>query len=87
MKKPVAHVTDHATLRYLERVKGIDVEAARRELGQKVDAALEAGAAATISDGIRYVLVEDRLVSCTPVKSTPQRGRSNRRRPRREEDE
>lgn len=82
MKKPIAHVTDHAVLRHLERVQGIDVEAVRIELGHKVDAAIEAGAVATVSDGIRYVLVEDRLVSCVQVKSAPQRGRANRRRER-----
>lgn len=87
MKKPIAHVTDHAVLRHLERVQGIDVEAVRRELGFKVDAAMEAGAVATVSDGIRYVLVEGKLVSCVQVKSVPQRGRSNRRRARREDDE
>ena len=41
MKKPRAIVTDHAVLRHLERVQGIDVEAVRRELGFKVDAAIE----------------------------------------------
>lgn len=87
MKNPLAYVTDHAVLRYLERVYGVDVEAFRRELGYKVDAALEAGANATIADGIRYVLVEDRLVSCVPVKSAPTHGRANRRRKRAEEEE
>ena len=87
MKQPRAHVTDHAVLRHLERVHGIDVESVRLELGYKVDAAIEAGAAATVSDGIRYVLVEDRLISCIPVKSVPLRGRRNRRRARPEEDE
>lgn len=80
MKKPLAYVTDHALLRHLERVKGIDVEAVRTELGHKVDAAIEAGARATIAEGIRYVLVEDRLISCVPVKSKPLRGRAIRRR-------
>lgn len=86
MKKPVAYVTDHAVLRHLERVEGIDIEAVRLELGHKVDAAIEAGAVATVSNGIRYVLVEDRLVSCTPVKSVPLRdGRKRRRRSRTED--
>lgn len=87
MKKPLAYVTDHAVLRHLERVQGIDIEAVRRELGFKVDAAIEAGGAAAVSDGIRYVLIEDRLVSCVPVKGTPPHGRSNRRRARPEDDE
>lgn len=87
MKKPVAYVTDHAVLRHLERVEGIDIEAVRLELGHKVDAAIEAGATATVSNGIRYVLVEDRLVSCTPVKSVHLRDGRKRRRQRIEEDE
>jgi hypothetical protein len=87
VKKPIAHVTDHAVLRHLERVHGVDIEAIRIELGHKVDAAIEAGAVATVSDGIRYVLVEDRLVSCVEVKSTPLRGRANRRRTRPDEED
>ena len=86
-KKPIATVSEHAVLRYLERVKGVDVEAARLELGLKVDAAIEAGAVATISDGIRYVLDGDHVITCVPVKSPPPHGRANRRRPRVEEDE
>lgn len=86
MKKPRAHVTDHALLRHLERVQGIDIEAMRRELGHKVDAAIEAGATSTVSDGIRYVLVEERLVSCVQVKHVPLRdGRKRRRKARDEE--
>lgn len=87
MKKPVAHVTDHAVLRYLQRVKGIDVDAARLELGHVVDRAIEAGAGATVIDGIRYVLDEITVITCTPVKIVPLRGRSDRRRARPEEDE
>ena len=85
MKKPPAYVTDHALLRHLERVQGIDIEAIRLELGHLVDKAIEAGAKATVSEGMRYVLIEDRLVSCVPVKSLPLRdGRKRRRRNRKE---
>jgi hypothetical protein len=87
VKEPRAFVTDHAVLRHLRRVQGIDVEAVRRELGFKVDEAIEAGANAVVTGGIRYVFADDQLVSCIPVKSRPQRGRSMRRRPREEEDE
>ncbi len=87
MKRPAVVVTDHAILRHLERVQGIDIEAVRLELSQKVDAAVEAGAAATVSNGIRYVLVGENLVSCVPVKSIPLRGRKMRRRARPSEDE
>lgn len=41
MKKPIAQVSDHAVLRYLERVEGMDIEAVRREIGRLVDIHLE----------------------------------------------
>ena len=82
MKKPLAHVTDHAVLRYLERVKGIDIEAVRLELGHVVDRAVEKGAKGAIIDGIRYVLDGPTIITCTFVKEVPLRGRSNRRRAR-----
>lgn len=87
MKKPRAHVTDHAVLRHLERVQRIDVEQVRLELGHIVDAAVKAGAKATVADGIRYILIEDRLISCVPVKSRPLRGRSRRGRAARDRED
>ena len=82
MKKPLAHVTDHAVLRYLERVKGLDIDAIRLELGHVVDRAIELGAGAAVVDGVKYVLNEKTVVTCTEVKSIPLRGRANRRRER-----
>ena len=87
MKKPMAHVTDHAVLRYLERVKGVDIDAVRHELGHVVDRAIELGAGAAIIDGIKYVLNDRTIVTCTQVKEVPLRGRAMRRRPRREDGE
>jgi hypothetical protein len=79
VKKPLAHVTDHAVLRYLERVKGIDIEAARQELGHVVDRAVELGAGAAIIDGVRYVLSDRTVVTVTPVKMIPLRDGRKRR--------
>lgn len=81
----MTHVTDHAVLRYLERVKGIDIDAVRNELGQVVDTAVRMGAGAAVVDGIKYVLNERTIVTCTAVKEAPLRGRAMRRRPRRED--
>lgn len=45
----MAYVSDHAVLRYLERVKGIDIEAVRRELTSPViDTASEFGCATVL---------------------------------------
>lgn len=82
MKKPLAHVTDHAVLRYLERVKGVDIDAVRDELGRVVDRAIELGAGAAVVDGVKYVLNDRTIVTCTEVKQVPLRGRAMRRRER-----
>lgn len=83
MKKPVAHVTDRAVLRYLERAKGIDIAAIRDELGHVVDKAIEMGAGAAIVDGVKYVLDDRTIVTVAFVKEVPLRGRAMRRRDRR----
>ncbi len=54
MKKPTVHVTDHAVIRYLERVLGYDVETLRREIGQQVDRGVQLGATGVIIDGHCY---------------------------------
>ncbi len=67
MKKPLVHVTDHAVVRYLERVIGMDVDAIRREIGHKVDLALDhPGASGVVVEGFVYRLVETRVVTITP---------------------
>lgn len=74
MKKPVAYVTDHALLRYLERVLQIDVEQYRREIGRKVDVAMEhEGATGVVVDGFVYKLCG---VTVTTVveRARPERG-------------
>lgn len=66
MKHPRTHVSDHAVLRYLERVAGFDIEALRREIGRKVDRAAVAGASGVVIDGMVYKLV-GALPDCTVV--------------------
>jgi len=57
MKKPRHRVSDHAVLRYLQRVQGFDIEALRRRIGRIVDRHQEHGAASgIISGGFVYKL-------------------------------
>ena len=57
MKHTRVYVTDHAVVRYLERVKGIDMDAVRAEIAAHVDLALEHdGVSGVLSDGFRYRL-------------------------------
>ena len=70
MKKPIASVSDHAVIRYLERVKGIDIESLRREIGRRVDRAAELGATGCILDGFEYRM-KDGAVTTVVVASRP----------------
>lgn len=67
-------ITDHAVVRYLERVKGIDIEATRSEIAEIVRRGVGLGAQSVILDGMRYRLdghhvvtvVEKRVGSALP---------------------
>lgn len=69
MKKPRAIITDHALLRYLERVLGIDVEGIRDEVGRKVDRAVEMGACGTTIEGWNYRIEAGRVVTVVSTGS------------------
>lgn len=57
MKVSAIPVTDHAVIRYLERVQGVDVEAIRHEIRQKVALLVTFPDASAInSDGWRYLI-------------------------------
>lgn len=76
MKKPRLSVTDHAVIRYLERVRGFDVEAVRREIGHIVDIAEPHEAACSvISGGHRYIISENRVITVTPQHQRSLKGR------------
>ncbi len=49
-------VTDHAVLRYLERVLDVDVQMVRQHIYRETEAALHVGAKGLRRDGVRYVL-------------------------------
>ena len=55
MKKTRTEVSDHAIIRYLERVHGYDIDALRANIAARVDEAACAGAVAVVIDGFRYV--------------------------------
>ena len=59
MKRPRTAVSDHAIVRYLERVEGFDIAALRQTIARRVDYAASLGATAVIIDGFRYVFAVD----------------------------
>lgn len=79
MKKPLHPVTDHAVIRYLERVKGVDIETLRREIGRVADAGIEAGANGVISGGFVY-RIEAGVVVTVLHHNRAERGKPRRRR-------
>jgi hypothetical protein len=78
MKKPLYHVTDHAIVRYLERVEGMDVEALRRRIGHTVQDGIELGANGVVSGGYVYRIEGVSVVTIAPQNEVD-RGRKKRR--------
>jgi hypothetical protein len=66
-------ITDHALLRYIERVLGVDVAGLRAEiLNPNVIAAIAGGASSITKDGVKFVVKGNALVTVIDAK-TPQR--------------
>lgn len=76
MKKSIAIVTDHAVLRYLERVEGLDVEKVRREIGRRVDRGVDLRASGVVIDGWKYVLSPLGTVLTVQSATQPRRGQN-----------
>lgn len=68
------HITDHAMLRYLERVQGLDIEALRDKLSKKATRAYAAaesiggGEYAIKVDGFRMRVQSDHVVTILATK-------------------
>lgn len=60
---PRAIVSDHALLRYMERVLRIDVEALRDDVARIAQVGVEHGASGVQAGGYSYKLVGDRVTA------------------------
>lgn len=60
-------VTDHAVVRYLERVLGMNVGAIREQIEDDCRAAMSVGAASLKKDGFQYHFEGATVLSVTPV--------------------
>lgn len=67
MKKHLVQVTDHALIRYIERVLGHDLDDIRDEIATRVERAAEIGAEAVIVDGFRFVVDNKKVVTVHPA--------------------
>ncbi len=86
MKKPRHPVSDHAVLRYLEQVEGVDIEGLRRDIGRRVDEVTEGheGMSSVLIDGFRYRIDEDERITTISRQCGPKRGQNHTRSPRSE---
>lgn len=65
-------VTDHAVLRYIERVLGFDVDAIRdRIMSKTVRDAIRSHAEAVTIDGYRYAIKAGAVVTIMPASPDP----------------
>lgn len=86
MKRSRIRVSDHALICYLERVRGVDIEAIRQAVARRVDLAMEhPGANGVVHDGFVYRLAGATVVAIAPT-SVPNR-RTGRRAGTAERDE
>lgn len=74
MKRPVI-VTDHAVVRYFERVLGFDADAVREEIKRTAAAGVAAGARSVAKDGFVYMLKPDGTVTTIVEAGSPVQAR------------
>lgn len=63
MSRRRIHVSDHAVLRYLERVRGVDLALVRRTIARAVANGVERDACGVIRDGLTYKLAGTTVVT------------------------
>lgn len=80
MKIRTVHISDHALVRFLERVHGVDVEAMRIDLERQCRDAAKIGASTFTVKGVKFCFSapRDGAVVVTTIK-TPDMGSSRSR--------
>lgn len=70
-----AQVTDHAVVRYLERVWGVDIDALRARIAREAESGVQHGAAAVNRGKVKFVLQGALVVTVKPRPSVCFKGR------------
>lgn len=71
--RPAVPVTDHAVLRYLERVQGWDIEAVRREIAAIAAPAVRMGACGITRDGWSFRISDGTVITVLDAAGGGQR--------------
>ncbi|WJI81491.1 MULTISPECIES: hypothetical protein [unclassified Mesorhizobium] len=69
MSNDLAHVSDHALIRYMERVLGMDIEQLRAHIAEGTRRHQRAPCVRTL--GARFLLVNGRIVTVIEGRSVP----------------
>lgn len=64
-------ITDHAVLRYMERAMGLNVEAVREHIDSVCRGAAGIGASCLRSEGVRFEIVNNAVISVVPDTGSP----------------
>lgn len=72
MSAPVK-ITDHAMLRYLERVVGFDFSGFRDTLERRLQPAIDAGAGVAKIDDTTFIISDNRVVTVLPEGGRPKK--------------
>jgi hypothetical protein len=77
-RRPPVDVSDHAVLRWLERIEGVDIQAIRRRIQRSAEIAEDYGAPAVIVGAARLVIHNGVVVTVTKRTAVAydKRGRS-----------
>lgn len=80
--QPEPRLSDHALLRYLERVMHVDIKAVQaRIMTDKVKAAILAGASSVIVAGAKFKIANNTVVTIIDVDAPPKLAKQADRRP------
>lgn len=79
MKKSAVNVSDHALIRYLERVVGIDVELHRRQMGVAIDKVMLEGACGVVIAGFDYRIAGETVTTVLEARRPDRRTGRQRR--------
>ena len=83
-KKKRTYITDHALMRYMQRVHNINVEKYREEMhSDEIEAMVKAGAQTVKIDGFTFICKEGRIVTTYEGRTVKGRGLKNPRKRRR----
>lgn len=73
MPKKHVSVSDHALVRYCERVKGVSLDFLRQDIEDKVRNAVKLGASGVKVDGVYFALDGAKVITCYETDEGRQR--------------